>query len=187
MHYKNPYLNQELVNIRKMSNQIDYSNFNTSVKIIYELTQNKCNVDKYLHYIDDWLSELNSKNEKSDVNLNILVEEFENKLNRLEKISALLSDMAIKSKDNMLFVLVHKKLIHTLYVEFSQLCQGLSELGNDIIAKFGAQISDVEMVYYLGEFAKEHSSEKNTLVDVFKQLLDLFKFLLDKLPKKDSF
>lgn len=38
---------------------------------------------------------------------------FENKLNRLEKISALLSDMAIKSKDNMLFVLVHKKLIHT--------------------------------------------------------------------------
>ena len=49
MHHKNPYLNQELVNIRKMSNQIDYSNFNTSVKIIYELTKNKCNVDKYLH------------------------------------------------------------------------------------------------------------------------------------------
>ena len=43
------------------------------------------------------------------------------------------------------------------------------------------------MVCYLGEFAKEHSSEKNTLVDVFKQLLELFKFLLDKLPKKDSF
>ena len=187
MHHKNPYLNQELVNIRKMSNQIDYSNFNTSAKIIYELTQNKCNVDKYLHYIDDWLREQNSKNEKSGVNLNILVEEFENKLKRLEKISALLSDMAIKSKDNMLFVFVHKKLIHTLYVEFSQLCQGLSELGNDIRAKFGAQISDVEMVCYLGEFAKEHSSEKNTLVDVFKQLLDLFKFLLDKLPKKDSF
>ena len=62
----------------------------------------------------------------------------------------------------------------------------MSELGNDIIAKFGAQISDVEMGCYLGEFAKEHSSEKNPLVDVFKQFIDLFNFLSDKLPKKDS-
>lgn len=101
---------------------------------------------------------------------------FENKLNRLEKISALLSDMAIKSKDNMLFVLVHKKLIHTLYVEFSQLCQWLSELGNDIIAKFGAQISDVEMVCYLGEFAKEHSSEKIRLLMSLSNYLSYLSF-----------
>lgn len=187
MHHKNPYLNQELVNIRKMSNQIDYSNFKTSVKILYELTQNKGNVDKYLHYIDDWLCMQNSIKEKSEVNLKILIEEFKNKLKRLDKIHHLLSNMSIKSKDNMLFVLVHKKLIHSLFVDYTQLCQELLELGNDIKAKFDTQISDVEMVCYLGEFSKDHSSVINTNVDVFNQLLDLFNFLSDKLPKNDSF
>lgn len=61
MYRKNPYLNQELVTIKKMSGQIETSNFNTSIKVIYQLAQNKGNIDKYLPYVDEWLKKQGSK------------------------------------------------------------------------------------------------------------------------------
>lgn len=73
MYRKNPYLNQELVNIKKMFDQKETSNFNTSIKVIYQLAENKGNVDKYLPYVDEWLKEQSSKMEQSKVTINELL------------------------------------------------------------------------------------------------------------------
>ena len=180
MYCKNPYLNQELVNIKKMSDQIETSNFNTSIKVIYQLAQNKGNVDKYLPYVDKWLKEQCSKKEQSTATIKRMIEKFEDKLKRLQTVSNQLNEMSPKCKSETIYVLKHRELIHDSFVEYSQLCHILCDLGNDILAKFRVQVEDEEMVIYFNEFTKDHSSDVKSIFDVFNQLLELFRFLSDK-------
>ena len=56
-----------------MFDQKETSNFNTSIKVIYQLAENKGNVDKYLPYVDEWLKEQSSKMEQSKVTIDELL------------------------------------------------------------------------------------------------------------------
>lgn len=181
MHHKNSYLAQELVNIRNMSNQIEYSNFTTSIRINYLLAQSNGNVDDYLPFVEEWLKKQNTKVSETKENLQEQIKSFEKLLMRVDSVYSELNKIDAKSKDDSMQVFVCKEMIHDLFTEFTTLCKTLNRQPSIILEMFRERFSDIELMFFFQNFFQTNKDEVKNLIDVYKRLLKLFHFLESKI------
>lgn len=172
MHCKNQWINEELLHIADMSNHDDNRIFTTDIAADYVLDKNKSIVDKYIPFIEDYLTEVEK----------VTKEDFDKALEKLDKAIKIVveAEKSIKtvregktSTDNIEKAMDNLINARSLSEDLTEAMTNILEISVNLIGK--KKFESLRLLY-----SKQYNGETKDLISFILWYQGFMNFIKEK-------